>query len=32
VQKFKETPFLSKGLTNKRTEYMDSLVKEATEK
>jgi len=32
VQKFKETPFLLKGLTNKRTGYMDSLVKEVTEK
>ena len=32
VQKFKETPFLLKGLTNKRTGYVDSLVKEATEK
>ena len=32
VRKFKETPFLLKGLTNKLTGYMDSLVKEATEK
>jgi hypothetical protein len=32
VQKFKEMPFLFKGLTNKLTGYMERLVKEATEK